>query len=368
MKPFSTIAVLTLLVGCGSDFGVAPEAPVPSPAEADPLEGQLRIDRIVQAAQPQVDILWTIDNSGSMNCIVGCHGGNGNTDFVRVTDEFDTFMNFLDGSGLDFHIGVTTMDPGDEGALVEYDGVRWIDENTPDPVTTFTNLALSLGTSGSGTETGLGSTFQAYEDQAADANRGFFRANASTHTIVFSNENDQTDPTLITPREFELWFRGLRPTLDERTFNSIVCFSGAGGFEGPCSVAGQIYLTATENIGGISWDITSEDYGSLLERLAIQAVAQRAEFFLSAQPIIESIEVFVIIPDGPRVKLERITIDPETQEAEGQWDYVPVRNSIIFTDYRPPALSQLEIQYLIAGDVRPTETVDGEDKDKDEDK
>lgn len=352
MKWYSCVALVGLLGACSRDIGISDDIPIPADGNPSRLDPVTKTDVIMQAAIPQVDILWTIDNSGSMNCIVGCHGGGGN-DFVRVTDEFDTFMSFLDGSGLDFHIGVTTADPDNEGELVDRDGIRWIDENTPNPIQKFTDIALSVGTSGGGVEMGFDSTFMAKEDQPS--NGGFFRNDASLHTVMFSNEDDQSQD--ITPREFERWYSGLKPTFEQRSFNSIVCYDGNGQINGPCLTAGGRYLTATRNIGGVEWDITAEDYGTMLERLAIQAIAQRAEFFLSDIPVVDSLEVYIIIPDTARVKLPPlVVIDEETGETDGEWVYVPVRNSIrLEGDFRPPPLSTMEVTYTIASDVQPAE-------------
>lgn len=355
MKSLAIVAPLFVLASCGQDVSFQPNPAEPTEGQPRSLEPRIQTDVVLQAAIPEVDILWTIDNSGSMNCIVGCHGGpGGDTDFVRVTDEFDSFMSFLDGSGLDYHIGVITADPLDEGALVRQGNIRWIDDGTPNPVETFRSIALGVGTSGSDVETGVGTTFQAREDQFNDENAGFFRPDASLHTVVFANEDDQTPDSLVTLNEFTRWYRGLRVAVEERTFNSIVCTEIDGfGFDGPCREVSERYMQATEDIGGITWDITSEDYGSLIERLGTQAVAQRAEYFLSEIPIVDTIRVEMIVEDGPQVVLLPRTVNPETGEAEGVYTYVPVRNSILFEDYRPPALARLEISYVVAGDFPP---------------
>ncbi|MEN0064253.1 MAG: hypothetical protein AAGA48_19030 [Myxococcota bacterium] len=340
-------AVGCVLVGCSREFGVTGRPPGENVPLPEGEEGQFRTDVIVQAATPAVDVLWTIDNSGSMNCIVGCHGGSANSDFVRVTDEFDTFMERLDGSGLDYHIGVITTDMTRGGALVSWDGQRWIDENTADPVETFTDLALSVGTWGSDKEMGFGTTFLAHEDQGNETNKGFFRADASLHTIVFANEDDQTPSTVVSAEEFEGWYGGLRPQ-QERTFNSIVCLTGNASRTTPCLSRNVRYLEATQAIGGITWDIVSEDYGTLVEELALQAVAQGREFFLSAAPVPSTIEVWVEMPDGEKVPLSPRVPRP-SGELAGDWVYVPVRNSIrLDGDYRVPALAKIMIRYATA--------------------
>lgn len=354
------VALVALVGGCQQEVPFVAAPPAQELGAPQLLEPETQTDVILQAAIPSTDILWMIDNSGSMNCIVGCHSGGDPSDFVKVTEEFDTFMGLLDGSGIDYHIGVITADTTEEGRLVEYGGIRYIDDRTPNPVDVFTDLALSVGTSGGELEEGLGTTFLARENQPD--NGGFFRRDSALHTIAFSNEPDQTKPDLITQREFVTWYGALATTKEERTFSSIVCLDVT---HEACRSPGLGYIQSTEEIGGVIADITADDYGSLVEQLALQAVAQRAEFFLSEMPVPETIEVLVDIAGGARVNLPPYVIDPETEEATGEWLWVPVRNSIrLEGDFRPPPLSRMEITYTVAGDVQPPVQGEGEGEDE----
>src|SRR5690606_32353854 len=87
------------IVGCSSEYRhlVPPDAAViPSPR---PLEDETHTDRIRQVTQPMVDVLWVVDDSGSMY-----------DEQVALSSNFPDFFEFFDGSGLDYHIGVVSTD------------------------------------------------------------------------------------------------------------------------------------------------------------------------------------------------------------------------------------------------------------------
>src|SRR5262245_6111111 len=118
------VVVPVVAAGCVSEgdlFTDPPPPPVPNhPDVANPTQ----TDVIVQVTTPMVDVLWTIDNSCSM-----ADEQNG------LTENFPKFMDYFLGSGLDYHIGVTSTDlddPSHKGKL--QDGgtpYKYIDEETP---------------------------------------------------------------------------------------------------------------------------------------------------------------------------------------------------------------------------------------------
>src|SRR5687767_15154056 len=81
-------------------------------------------DVFVQVTTPKVDVLWVIDNSGSME-----------DEQADLVANFPAFMDFFLGSGLDYHIGVTSTDldrnyNGSMGKLVMIDGIKYLDPET----------------------------------------------------------------------------------------------------------------------------------------------------------------------------------------------------------------------------------------------
>lgn len=345
---FATLVVGGLLAACQSDYRVGgdllPELIVNPPSLQDPVQ----TDAIVQVTTPKVDILWVMDNSGSMSCVTGCHGSL----TEKVTENFPRFMDYFLGSGLDYHIGVITTDiddPNQAGRLQYGLGYKYIDEDTSDPLSVFMEMG-TVGTEGSGQERGLGATYMSYEDVGDTYNAGFFRSDAALHTTVLSNEDDFTPSSLVSQSEFVDWYDDLKDDTDQRTFNCIVCVN-TGSEE--CPDQGTNYVRSSEDIGGIIWDITRDDWADLLDQLGAQAAGLKREYFLSQVPVPSTIVVQVEDVGGALLTFDRAEGNPPV----GDWTYDSSRNSITFLSYVPESLSTVLVTYTIASSV-----VDGGDQ------
>ena len=237
-----------LLVGACIEYGHDGLDRLPDSVSNPPSPPALLVvDEFVQVTTPMVDILWVIDNSGSMA-----------EEQADLTANFPVFMEFFLGSGLDYHIGVVSTDlenntNGSKGKLVEISGVKWIEPDTSSPIEMFTSMA-TLGTRGSSSERGMGATYLALETNRDTFNADFYRDEAALHTIVISDEPDSTPPALITEDEFVNWYDGLKDTTDQRSFSSIIDPS-----------VGVRYRNLTAGIGGIERNILSDDWPLLLE-------------------------------------------------------------------------------------------------------
>ncbi len=333
-----------LLIGCGvviacaSENGIGDEQ---SPVVVwDPGDVGLQVQRDVigQTVPPQVDVLWVIDNSCSMSCIVGCHGAVSD----KVAENFPLFMQYFEGSGLDYHIGVVTADlenTADNGQLEPAFGIRYIDTATQDPNETFFEMAAQ-GTTGSGWESGFGANYKALEVHGSQANAGFYREDAALHTIVLSDEDDGTQDTVITRDEFIDWYSSLKAQGVEYTYNAIVCMEPSEECTGPS----QRYLSAVREIGGLEWDITRDDWALILDKLGAQAAGLSREYYLSQIPVVETIEVQVKEANGAVRTFERAEGDPPV----GDWEYIEARNAISFFDYVPEAGAVVTVDYTLA--------------------
>jgi hypothetical protein len=332
------IPLALVLAACGIEnrFGEGlPQWPQSFPP---PVEEITFTDAIMQVQTPKVDILWTIDNSCSM--------GPEQSD---LTANFPSFMDYFLGSGLDYHVGVTSTDldrnyNGSQGKLRVVNGLKYIDADTPEPVAIYTSMA-TMGTTGSGTEKGLGATFLALEENRDTSNAGFYRDEAALHTIIISDEPDLTTDATISDNEFKDWYDGLKPDYDMRTFSSIIDYNTGGA-----------YQSVTQEIGGIVWDILSDDWPQLLERLGVQAAGLKREYFLSHLPVPGSIVVSVEDVSGASLDFEEAEIDPVTGlvidqngdgTPDGDWTYDGIRNSITFVEYIPNSLSTIMIDYTV---------------------
>ena len=286
-----------------------------------PVEDPLVVDRVVQVTQPQVDVLFVIDNSGSMRA----HQDN-------LSANFPAFMRTFDGSGLDFHVGVTSTDTNVTGGRCDEDpaalngrlnsamGHRWIDETTLNPVGVLQSLA-TLGTNGSGCERGLAATYRAREEQI-DANAGFFRDDAGLHVVVLSDEQDQSDqatPELVPIDDFIDWMEGQRGPNTSVSFSSFVCVASAA----PCQAfdLGTRYLDVTDAVGGIVWDINDDI------DLGVNAVASS----IVANAGFRTLELASTPADPAALE---VTIDGVLLDAS-EYSYDVDSNSVVLTDAAP---------------------------------
>jgi hypothetical protein len=149
----------------------------------------------------EMDILFVIDNSGSM--------GQEQTNLIA---NFPAFISVLDASGLNYRVAVTTtarnytytmaLPPplpsqqqsttGESGAMLKKGTMtkRWIDKGDPDVTGTFSTLA-NVGTGGSSDEMPLGAVRDAFEDRMTDGtNMGFRRPGALLGIVILTDEND----------------------------------------------------------------------------------------------------------------------------------------------------------------------------------
>jgi hypothetical protein len=334
------------LAGCGLEQGFS--KPIPQyPFSVPPaLPDETQVDTILQVTTPQVDILWMIDNSCSMY--------NEQTD---LTDNIPFFMQYFVGSGLDYHVAVTSSDTissdysGSSGTLVEREGRTYIDTDVVDAVGLFVKMA-TLGTTGRFPERGLGATYTALELKRNTTNAGFYRDNAALHTIIISDEPDFTESFVITVPEYQHWYSDLKEP-EDRTFSAIIDMQ-----------RGADYKSTAEYVGGILWDLKDDDWPRLLDGLGLQAAGLSREYFLSRLPVPGSIEVTVITPAEVELSFDEAKIDPDTGALEdkdmnglpdGDWTYAAGRNSITFLEFVPEALSKVVLTYKPLASQHPVE-------------
>ncbi|HHO51711.1 MAG TPA: hypothetical protein ENK18_12760 [Deltaproteobacteria bacterium] len=314
----SSILLLLWSGGCASDTNLRPRIPVEDPAPPLP---EPQTDWIVQPDRQTVDVLWVIDDSGSMS-----------NDQEALAEHIPAFMDWFVGSALDFHVGITTTDasPIDElGVLRSIGGSAhpWIDPDTEDPIEAFRRAAI-VGTDGTSSEAGLGATYLGLAVRTRDANAGFLREHASLHTIVISDEDDDTDPDLIDAQEFADWYGQLDPQPDRRTFNTIVATGGA--------LAGHTYLSVRSAVGGTGADIRHDAWIQILDELGRWMTSPKTTFYLSQQPAHDTVVVEVIDQGGETLPF-----------VEGRdYGYDPTLNAISFWRTYPPPASTVRIDYL----------------------
>lgn len=283
-RPFRRLAsCLTLAVlggmACGDDEVV----------RVDPRPDV--IDRFEQKKASAIDILFVIDNSGSMQR----HQENLSNNFEHFFRLIDPDPTRVGESGeVDYRLAVATTDAiKDAGVLHHGPGEPSILAPTTDynPLELFRKRAL-VGTRGAAREEGFRAAELALETAGqitdVNGNRAFLRNEAYLYIIFVSDEDDESRDEV---RYFERRFRSLKSTGNEKTVivSAIAgpnekdlpeeCFDERGN---PIVRRGARYEAMAKLTGGIVGNICLQDWAQTLENLAYTGLGLRKRFQLSA--------------------------------------------------------------------------------------
>ena len=152
------------------------------------LAGEKISDNGVEVFDPSVDILFVIDNSGSMEP----HQNN----LSRNINRF--IQNFVKKSGLDFHIGVVSTDMDNSSwnsgpCCGRLTGTPHFVERTTPNFNVVLSRNMIVGTNGSAQEESFGPVMAALTDpNLTGSNTGFYRSKSHLAVIFVTDAEDQT--------------------------------------------------------------------------------------------------------------------------------------------------------------------------------
>jgi hypothetical protein len=284
---------------------------------------------VVQPDIQAVDVLWVIDNSGSMSSLVD-----------HLGSRFSTFLDAFDATGIDYQVGVTTTDiPADGGRLQG----PIIKSSDADPVAEFV-AQTALGAAGSANEQGRDAAYLALtEPNISGTNAGLVRADANLAIVVLSDEDDSSD--LVGKSQFITWLNGYKGDPARTSFSGITGDPDAGLFDFGCGIFGvsatsaKNYGDVIDGTGGVWQDICEDDFDEVLDYLAYGASGLLFTFKLDRWPT---------SPAGVEVYVDGIK---QVHGWSGSYLYSPSDNSITFNNgFIPGPGAQIEIRYPIDGD------------------
>jgi hypothetical protein len=312
-------------------------------------------DLFFQEARDEVDILFVVDNSESMEA-----------EQERLARRFDTFIDYMDEveTLMDFHLGVITTDLSDEnaerGRLLGTPTV--LTRDTLDYVDKFKER-VQVGIEGWGMEKGLEASFVALsEPMVSDANDGFMRDGAMLVIIYVSDENDCSDrgalpsedycylpayeDDLVAVSEYVSAFRAIKndPEL-------VMAFSIVGPQDTTyCedTLPGTRYHDIAESTGGAVGSICSEDFTGIMDNLGLSVTGIRGSFPLTYRPVENTIEVWVCSDEPCDGSNGRAVA---RGEADG-WSYDDSTSYLTFNGASVPERGTvISVQYDVAGSV-----------------
>lgn len=339
---------------CGLAFYTNGEA---TPTIVVPLSGAgtyetEHTDVFTQTTGQDVDVLFVVDDSGSMS-----------EEQSNLANNFQSFIQGAQTWNNDYHIGVTTTDLETVNGRLVSDGsnARFVTRQT---VSQFA-ANVKVGTNGSGDEKGLAAAQAAlslphtagsgdpanltacttdtqctapercWDGYCGGRNRGFLREDAALEVVIVSDEEDSSPGDLNFYINF---FKSIKGFYNENLFHlhAIVgdvpngCSSSGGD-----ASAGHRYVTVANATGGAVVSVCDTNFAAGLSSIGDIAFGLRTQFFLGRIPEPATITVAVA--------------GSSCQSGAGaNWRYDEPSNSVVFAESgscMPAAGQRVEIHY-----------------------
>jgi hypothetical protein len=299
-----------------------------------PRADSIQVD-LVKQSDGVVDILWVIDDSGSMT-----------NERRLLVSNFDRFVQELLSLKVTFQMGVTSIIASDEGRL--RGAPKIINNTTPEPRKVFESNT-SFPSSRSRWEQGLKMAQQALTSPNIDPgqpNAGFLRAKAALAIIVVTNEDDSS---FGTTDYYSRVFRSLKGKGNE----NLVSFSVIGGTApngctppGEAGLYGSLaepsfrYAEVATKTGGVIGSICDASFEQTLVRMAQALNTLKRIFPLTLKPTVGTVRVTVI--DG-------LSITIVANDIVNGYQYQADTNSVVFLGgYIPPPGATVKIEYAFS--------------------
>lgn len=302
------------------------------PMRGEGTSNARQTDRFTQLADNKVDILWVVDDSGSMS-----------EEQNLLANNFASFVALADMANVDYQIGVITTEINDApaGKLWACNGFNKIIRRTDANRAQAFSCAANVTTPPNGNrrpnpmgsdeaEAGLQAARLALDAPVRDTdNMGFLRPDARLAVVVVSDEEDQSPGPTSLYVDFMRNIKGFRnPQL--MSLSVIVGDPGSG-----CATAeaGDRYFDAANQLNGQFESICTSNWAPMLSRIGLGVFTLRTAWSLSRGADAMSITVTV---GGV----------PVAQNATNGWTYDATTNSVEFHGSSVPQPgSEIVVQY-----------------------
>lgn len=266
-------------VGCENPSGKLVGVP---PTETRKTEGAG-----LQTFSPSVDILFVIDDSGSMA-----------THQINLKNNVDLFTQGLTANKfVDYHIGVVTTDDQyysfrKTGGGVLVGSPNYVDRSTPRG-TQVLQQNIMVGTSGSATEKSFDPIWQALSEPVlSNFNQGFYRPSAYLAVIFITDAEDQS--TRLNPQQLEQFLLGLKNGDSSKilSYGVIVPSNTTTACARDEARTPQRIEEFFSLTGGKYYGLCDPDYGTKLALIGedlVERVGRRV--LLDRRPILDTVQV-----------------------------------------------------------------------------
>ncbi|HEX8437686.1 choice-of-anchor D domain-containing protein [Archangium sp.] len=292
-------------------------------------------DEFIRSTKTQVDVLFVVDNSGSMQ-----------DEQQLLGENFAAFLSPMSLEGVDYHIAVTTTgverssggwavcpggaEGGENGRFFPVDGSspRIITPSTPSAASVFAyNTRVGVC---HWNEMGLEAMYRALSEPlvfneddprtplAHDGNAHFLRQDASLAVIVVTDEEDFSPQPVSF---YETFLEGLKGGDASKVVFSAIAGPKDLGSCPKASSSGHRYIQLAEATGGVVESICTPHWADSLKRTAERISASTRGFPLSERPLDTS----------------RIEVRVDGVEVKTGWTYDGATHSILFQKGAVPA-------------------------------
>jgi hypothetical protein len=303
----------------------------------------------------KIDVLWVIDNSGSMA-----------TSQNNLASNFQSFIARFNQSNYDFHMGVVTTDGWEkafsnsttaqqkarlrDGLGSNHSGVFVMDKNTANLSTVF-STNIKQGTGGNGDERGLESMRLSLLDPF---NVNFRRADAFLAVIIVSDEEDGSSSTSAFESKPNYYpISRYTDFLDDLTggtasgrnysVSSIIVQDDAckdqlnsDNFQ---RTVGSRYAAMSAATQGVTASLCS-NFGTSLQLISDSIIQLSSVFKLNREPVVESIVIKVNGSVVPQDATNGWTYDAAKLTITFHGSAVPGANADIRISYDPVSIKE----------------------------
>jgi hypothetical protein len=308
MKLLSIILIACALVGCKNetDDFVYKDSPKVQPKSAKSYS----VRNLV--ADAKVDILWVVDNSGSMNDIQ-----------QNIVKNSALFMkDFIQNNIMQWKMGVISTDKKDR-PYIGFDANDILDHKTTDPVSKLQKAINSLGIYGDASEYVFYNSLRMMTDPIY---KSFFRDDAHLAIIMVTDEKEQSEDRFGSQYGPYSLINSIKRI---KGSEKILRFYGAFNFRDlqNCNsnwtdFAGSPFEVVINETSGIHMSACTQDFGRDLAEIGkdILSIVDTPYILLNENPIIKTI----------KVKFANVELKGGPKSEGGLWYYNEEFNRINF--------------------------------------
>ncbi len=319
-----TAASAIVLAGCGpkaANFSILP-------ASQGTFQGS--------TANNKVDILWVIDNSGSML-----------TKQTNLANGFDSFASVFVSKGFDFHMAIVTSDTRSVGGQNgEFQGIPTVITNTTPAFANVFKSNVIVGNTGDSAAKELDAILLSLSSPyLAGVNTGFLRSDAHLAVIELSDADD--DDSVNTTSDAVNFLQTLKPDkfdVISRSYkkNFTISAVGVDSIADPDCVPllplieeGIKFKSLVNTTNGSFASICKADFSAGLSAISQRIAEAITEIALARTPDPSTIIVTfngTMVPNDP---INGYTYSPSGNKIVFHGNYIPQDNTSIAINFVP---------------------------------